>query len=65
MDYAEAYVRLSLLGVNVMNNMTECTKTLPKAQPTFKGSTEGFVDEKKVKRRKAGRGEPAFSGCTR
>lgn len=62
-DYAKAYVRLSLLGVNVINGMTECTKTLPKAQPSFAGSTEGFVEEKR--KRKAKRGaSPATSGCT-
>ncbi|KAF4458154.1 Manganese peroxidase 2 [Fusarium austroafricanum] len=31
-DYARAYVRLSLLGVNNINDLTECTKVLP--QPT-------------------------------
>ncbi|CAG8982569.1 hypothetical protein HYALB_00007285 [Hymenoscyphus albidus] len=64
-DYAEAYVRLSLLGVNNINNLTECTKTLPKAQPTFKGSTEGLVDQKKLKRRNVEREESSSSGCTR
>ncbi|KAF2645142.1 heme peroxidase, partial [Massarina eburnea CBS 473.64] len=28
-DYAYSYVRLSLLGVNNINNLTECTKVLP------------------------------------
>ncbi|KAJ3463969.1 hypothetical protein MRS44_008755 [Fusarium solani] len=28
-DYARAYVRLSLLGVNNINDLTECTKVLP------------------------------------
>ncbi|KAM0428284.1 hypothetical protein ACHAPT_007185 [Fusarium lateritium] len=28
-DYARAYVRLSLLGVNNINQLTECTKVLP------------------------------------
>jgi hypothetical protein len=28
-DYAKAYVRMSLLGVTNLNDLTECTKTLP------------------------------------
>jgi len=27
--YSKAYTRLSLLGVNVINNLTDCTKVLP------------------------------------
>ncbi|KAF2493128.1 heme peroxidase [Lophium mytilinum] len=34
-SYATAYVRLSLLGVNNMNNLTECSHVLPKAVLTF------------------------------
>ncbi|KAI9766460.1 MAG: hypothetical protein M1840_006567 [Geoglossum simile] len=33
-DYATAYVRLSLLGVNNINNLTECTQVLPAARTT-------------------------------
>ncbi|KAF9877511.1 ligninase h2 precursor [Colletotrichum karsti] len=33
-DYAREYIRLSLLGVNNINQLTECTKVLP---PTTKG----------------------------
>ncbi|ETS83069.1 hypothetical protein PFICI_04945 [Pestalotiopsis fici W106-1] len=32
--YARAYVRMSLLGVNNMNDMMECTKVLPPPIPT-------------------------------
>lgn len=34
-DYAREYVRLSLLGVNNINDLTECTKVLPPAKKTF------------------------------
>lgn len=44
-DYARAYTRLSLLGVNNINNLTECTGTLPAARPSFPGSTEAGVDQ--------------------
>jgi len=43
-DYAKAYTRLSLLGVNNINNLTECSKALPPAKPTFLGSSTLFVD---------------------
>ncbi|KAM4055723.1 peroxidase domain-containing protein [Hirsutella rhossiliensis] len=33
--YSGEYVRLSLLGVNNINDMTECTKVLPPFTPTF------------------------------
>lgn len=62
-DYAKAYIRLSLLGVNVINGMTECTKTLPKAQPSFAGSSEGFIEEKRKRMAKRG-ASPSTSGCT-
>ena len=29
-DYAKAYIRMSLLGVNNLNDLRDCTKTLPK-----------------------------------
>ncbi|KAK0107961.1 hypothetical protein ONS96_003744 [Cadophora gregata f. sp. sojae] len=34
-DYAKEYVRLSLLGVNNINQLTECTRVLPAAKKTF------------------------------
>lgn len=34
-DYAKEYIRLSLLGVNNINNHTECTRVLPAAKKTF------------------------------
>lgn len=43
-DYAAAYTRLSLLGVNNINDLTECTKTLPAARPNF-GDSEREVNE--------------------
>lgn len=43
-DYAEAYTRLSLLGVNNINSLTECTKTLPRPRPDFKGAFTLFLD---------------------
>lgn len=68
-DYALAYVRLSLLGVNVINQLTECTMTLPQAVTSFKGSseTQTIVDQKLRRRdvsREAARGEKTF-GCMR
>ncbi|OBW69766.1 MAG: Uncharacterized protein AUREO_001550 [Aureobasidium pullulans] len=42
-DYASAYVRLSMLGVNNINNLTECTQVMPAAKKTFAGaSTPGL-----------------------
>ncbi|KAF1984077.1 class II peroxidase [Aulographum hederae CBS 113979] len=35
-DYAREYVRLSLLGVNNINSLTECTAVLPPAVKAFK-----------------------------
>lgn len=35
-DYAREYVRLSLLGVNNINSLTECTKSLPPRTKSFK-----------------------------
>lgn len=39
-DYAQSYTRLSLLGVNNINNLTECTKALPPARPDFLGNPD-------------------------
>jgi hypothetical protein len=33
--YAKAYTRLSLLGVNNINDLTDCTKVLPPSKPVF------------------------------
>ncbi|OCL03786.1 class II peroxidase [Glonium stellatum] len=44
-DYATAYTRLSLLGVNNINNLAECTKVMPAAQPTFPGALDLLIDE--------------------
>jgi hypothetical protein len=35
--YATAYVRLSLLGVNNINQLTDCTHVLPAIKPTVPG----------------------------
>lgn len=43
-DYATAYTRLSLLGVNNINNLTECTKTLPNARPDFLGAATLYLE---------------------
>ncbi|GAB7354557.1 hypothetical protein MBLNU459_g5012t1 [Dothideomycetes sp. NU459] len=43
-DFAAAYVRVSMLGVNNMNNLTECTQVMPAAKKTFAGSnTPGLL----------------------
>lgn len=34
-DYAKAYVRMSLNGVDNFNSLVECTKTLPKNRPQW------------------------------
>lgn len=44
-DYAYSYIRLSLLGVNNINQMTECTKVLPMPKPRFKNSGELLKNE--------------------
>ena len=43
-DYAQSYVRLSLLGVNNINNLTECSRALPVARPDFLGFALKFVN---------------------
>lgn len=42
-DYAAAYVRLSLLGVNNINDLTECTKVLPASRDNFPGADRPMV----------------------
>ncbi|KAF2735090.1 heme peroxidase [Polyplosphaeria fusca] len=44
-DYAHSYARLSMLGVNNMNDLTECSKVLPAAKPYFKGAGELLTNE--------------------
>ena len=44
-DYAREYVRLSLLGVQDMNKMTECSKVLPKAVKSFRAKDQGVFDK--------------------
>ena len=44
-DYATSYIRLSMLGVNNINNLTECTETLPSARPVFAGKDEAGAIE--------------------
>ncbi|KAI1352583.1 peroxidase [Xylaria sp. FL0043] len=44
-DYARAYVRLSLLGVNNINQLTECTKALPARTVEYKNPDQASMDE--------------------
>lgn len=41
--YAREYVRLSLLSVPNINNLTECTKVLPPRQDTFNSPDKPWV----------------------
>lgn len=69
-DYARAYVRLSLLGVNNINGLVECTKVLPAATPSFaKGNAVGVTEKRKGKRslksaRSVIKQEALKGGCT-
>lgn len=36
-DHAQSYIRLSLLGVSNINNLTEFTKVFPMPNKSFKG----------------------------
>ncbi|KAL8376659.1 hypothetical protein RB595_007666 [Gaeumannomyces hyphopodioides] len=42
-DYAREYIRLSLLGVFNINDLTECTKSLPPHVTTFVSPGQGVV----------------------
>ncbi|TLS30385.1 hypothetical protein PpBr36_03798 [Pyricularia pennisetigena] len=42
-DYAREYIRLSLLGVYNINDLTECTKSLPARTKTFSAPDEDLV----------------------
>ena len=44
-DYARAYIRLSLLGVNNINELTECTKVLPSATRDFQNKDQNKLDK--------------------
>ncbi|KAK6077933.1 ligninase h2 precursor [Seiridium cupressi] len=44
-DYAREYIRLSLLGVNNINNLTECTKVLPSAIKSFSAPDQKNMDK--------------------
>ncbi|RAR03906.1 class II peroxidase [Stemphylium lycopersici] len=43
-DYAKAYTRLSLLGVNNINDLKECTKVLPAERKTFVSEDQVLLD---------------------
>ncbi|KAF2824165.1 heme peroxidase [Ophiobolus disseminans] len=43
-DYAKAYTRLSLLGVNNINDLKECTNVLPPARTTFVSEDQVVLD---------------------
>ncbi|KAI0009346.1 peroxidase [Xylariaceae sp. FL0662B] len=43
-DFARAYIRLSMLGVNNINNLTECTKVLPRAVLEFTNPDQDRVE---------------------
>lgn len=44
-DYAYSYIRLSLLGVDNINALTECTKVLPNEKKIFRAAGELLKDE--------------------
>ncbi|KAH7144554.1 peroxidase [Dactylonectria estremocensis] len=44
-DYAREYIRLSLLGVNNINQLTECTKVLPQPVSTWAAPDQGRVNK--------------------
>ncbi|KAI8626267.1 class II peroxidase [Xylariaceae sp. FL1651] len=44
-DYARAYLRLSFLGVNNINQLTECTKALPARTLEYKNPDQENMDE--------------------
>ncbi|KAF1940439.1 heme peroxidase [Clathrospora elynae] len=43
-DYAKAYTRLSLLGVNNINDLKECTGVIPAARTTFVSEDQVLLD---------------------
>lgn len=44
-DYAREYIRLSLLGVNNINKLTECTKVLPAHISAFTATDQAKIDK--------------------
>jgi hypothetical protein len=56
-DFAAAYLRLSLLGVNNINELTECTAALPMPRPNFAGESVFHSGVPGITR-----GGPVFSG---
>lgn len=44
-DYAKEYVRLSLLGVNNINNLKECTKVLPPAVRAYNAPYQTAINK--------------------
>jgi hypothetical protein len=42
-DYAREYVRMSLLGVDNINNLTDCSKVLPPAQTSYAPPDKTFI----------------------
>jgi len=44
-EYAVEYIRLSLLGVNNINSLTECTKVLPAATTSWKAPDQAQMDK--------------------
>jgi hypothetical protein len=43
-DYSRAYTRLSMLGVNNINDLKECTKVLPDARTSFVNEDQVVLD---------------------
>lgn len=43
-DYAKAYLRMSMLGVNNINSLTECTKVLPAEVTSFTSPDKAVLD---------------------
>lgn len=43
-DYAREYIRLSLLGVFNINDLTECTKSLPARTRDFRSPDQAGLD---------------------
>ncbi|KAH6663714.1 heme peroxidase [Halenospora varia] len=44
-DFSKEYVRLSLLGVNNINDLKECTKVLPSAIKSFRNPDQDKIDQ--------------------
>ncbi|KAI9147988.1 Versatile peroxidase [Paramyrothecium foliicola] len=44
-DYAREYVRLSMLGVNNINDLKDCTKVLPRAITSFRNKDQRKLDK--------------------